>query len=140
MSNYRFPNLDLLLKLHNNARQKTWFGKIADLQLDEDLIDYAMDWAGYMSSYRKLKHSEMRDISRLGFSPVAENIAYGQKNEESVMNTWLWSPGHKRNIMNKSFTHIGCGLGYSTNNTPYWCVCFGKKKNSSLGLDIDDNK
>lgn len=139
MSNYRFPNLDLLLELHNNARSKSWFSNANDLNLDDELNIYATDWAEYMALSNRLKHGNMKDIMELGFSPVAENIAYGQKNEESVMNTWLWSPGHRRNIMNKSFTHIGCGLAYSANNTPYWCVCFGKKKNSSLSLDTDDN-
>ena len=139
MNNYRFPKLDLLLQLHNKARHKSWFNKITNLELDEDLTSYALYWASYMADHNNLKHGDMKNISRLGFSPVAENIAYGQKDEESVMNTWLWSPGHRRNIMNKSFTHIGCGLAYSANNTPYWCVCFGKKKNSSLSLDTDDN-
>ena len=127
MNNYRFPNLSLLLELHNQARHKSWFGKIPDLQLDEDLTSYSMYWASYMSDHTRLKHSDMKNISKLGFSTVAENIAYGQKDEASVMNTWLWSPGHKRNIMNKSFTHIGCGLSYTDKSIPYWCVCFGKR-------------
>ena len=58
-----------------------------------------------MADHNNLKHGDMKNISRLGFSPVAENIAYGQKDEESVMNTWLWSPGHRRNIMNKKLKY-----------------------------------
>ena len=41
--------------------------------------------------------------------------------------TWLNSSGHKRNIMNKNMTHIGCGFSYSSDNILYWCVCFGRK-------------
>jgi uncharacterized protein YkwD len=126
--NYRFPNIDLILKLHNEARAESWFGKLNQLEIDSDLTVYASGWAEHMSNYSKLQHSNMKNIMDLGYSPVGENIAYGQKDEESVMRTWLRSPGHKRNIMNKSFTHIGCGIAYSDKDVPYWCVCFGKKK------------
>ena len=56
---------------------------------------------------------------------MAENIASGQKDIESVMRSWIRSPGHRRNIMSKSFTHIGCGYATSNDGTAYWCVCFG---------------
>lgn len=129
MNNHRFPNIDLLLTLHNKARSKSWFSKVPDLKIDDSLNSYASDWAEYMANKNKLTHSFMSDIIKLGFSIAGENIAYGQKDEKSVMQTWLKSMGHKRNIMNKSFTHMGCGLAYSKDTIPYWCVCFGKKKN-----------
>ena len=127
--NYRFADIFLILKLHNEARSRGWFSKIKELETDDKLTIYASDWAKYMADSSKLKHSNMKDIISLGFSNVGENIAYGQKDEDSVMKTWLWSPGHRRNIMNKLFTHMGCGLSYSDKNVPYWCVCFGRKKN-----------
>jgi len=126
---YNFPNIKKLLQLHNEARSKgSWMWNIEALELDDKLTDYAQDWAEKMADNGYLKHGSMRNIMRLGFSPVAENIAYGQKDEKSVMKSWLWSPGHRRNIMNKSFTHIGCGFAYSNKDVLYWCVCFGKKK------------
>lgn len=39
----------------------------------------------------------------------AENIASGQTNSASVMNSWLHSPGHKRNIESPRVIHIGIG-------------------------------
>ena len=129
---YTFPNLSKLVELHNEARQKSWFGKIPDLQIDDKLMSYASEWSQKMAEDNNLSHSNIRNIMKLGFSSVAENIAHGQKDEKSVMKTWLWSPGHRRNIMNKSMTHIGCGFSYSERNTIYWCVCFGKKKNQTV--------
>lgn len=119
-------SIDKLIELHNQARSKAWFAKPNPLEKDESLCRYAAEWAENMANTKRLKHSSMSNIMQLGFRSAGENIAYGQKDEESVMKTWMRSPGHKRNIMNKSFTHIGCGF-YDANGVVYWCVCFGKK-------------
>lgn len=118
-----------LIELHNQARSKgTIFSKPRQpLTEDKQLSLYAQKWAEYMASTSKLKHSKMSSIMELGFNMAGENIAYGQKDEHIVMKTWLNSYGHKRNIMNKSFTSIGCGFAYNKEGTIYWCVCFGRK-------------
>jgi len=122
-------NTNKLIILHNKARQKgTMFsGPKGPLVEDKQLSRYAQKWAEHMASSEKLQHSSMSSIMQLGFNKAGENIAYGQKDENQVIKTWLNSYGHKRNIMNKSFTHIGCGFAISKQGTPYWCVCFGKK-------------
>ena len=38
-----------------------------------------------------------------------ENIANGYASEQSVMNGWLGSEGHCKNIMNGSFKEMGAG-------------------------------
>lgn len=38
-----------------------------------------------------------------------ENIAWGQPDVPSVMDDWMHSPGHKKNILEKSWTHVGIG-------------------------------
>ncbi len=44
----------------------------------------------------------------------AENIASGQTTAASVMNSWLHSPGHRRNIESPHSVHIGVGHYYGT--------------------------
>lgn len=41
--------------------------------------------------------------------PNAENIAAGYGNPLAVFEAWVNSPGHKRNLLNKSATHMGVG-------------------------------
>ena len=123
------PNLSRLVDLHNEARtNNSWMWNLDPLSMNMDLMTFASDWAEKIAKRSRLIHSDMRDIMSLGFSSVAENIAYGQKTEESVMKTWLKSPGHRRNILSKSVDSIGCGFYYNDSNIIYWCVCFGKKK------------
>ncbi|RVX45250.1 uncharacterized protein YkwD [Nonomuraea polychroma] len=63
-------------------------------------------------------------IEAAGFSPVSswgENIAYGQRTAAAVMADWMSSPGHKRNILDCSYTHIG--VGYVSSGS-YWTQVF----------------
>ncbi|MFB4277258.1 CAP domain-containing protein [Nonomuraea sp. MTCD27] len=43
------------------------------------------------------------------FRMAGENIAKGQPSAAAVVKAWLNSPGHRANIMNCSYTHIGVG-------------------------------
>lgn len=118
-----------LVELHNDARSKySWIWNINSLSIDEKLMSYAQQRALYMAENGTMQHSNIKDIMKLGFSKSGENIAYGQKDEASVMKTWLWSVGHRANIMSTAYSKIGCGFSYDDNNHIYWCVCFGKSK------------
>jgi len=126
MSSFMANTIDDLVALHNDARRNKWLWKASPLVKNDKLMLYAQNWANKMASGKGLVHSSMKDIMSLGFSSVAENIAVGQKSTEEVMRTWLNSSGHKRNILNGSFTDIGCGMSLSSSGKLFWCVCFGK--------------
>ena len=125
---YKFPNLSKLIHLHNNARSNSWLHRLNPLKENTALMNYAHKWAVHMADSNKLYHSDMFGIMSMGFSLVGENIAMGQQTEESVMKSWLSSLGHRKNIMNKVFTDMGCGFAYADDDTMYWCVCFGSIK------------
>lgn len=50
---------------------------------------------------------------------VGENIAYGYTSSSSVFQGWLNSSGHRANIENPNYTHVGFGL-----TGKYWTVVF----------------
>jgi uncharacterized YkwD family protein/spore coat assembly protein SafA len=60
------------------------------------------------------------------FSAAGENIAYGQKTPEAVMNSWMKSPGHRSNILSPTYNQIGVGVAKSANGTFYWTQMFIK--------------
>ncbi|MFG3440198.1 CAP domain-containing protein [Nonomuraea sp. NPDC047897] len=63
-------------------------------------------------------------VKASGFAPIStwgENIAMGQRTAAQVVQGWLDSPGHRANIMNCAFTHIG--VGHVTKG-PYWTQVF----------------
>ena len=60
----------------------------------------------------------------VNFQGAGENIAWGQKTPEEVMNAWMNSAGHRANILNKNFTHIGVGNLQNSAGTQYWVQLF----------------
>ena len=55
---------------------------------------------------------------------AAENIAYGQKSPEAVMNAWMNSSGHRKNILNANLKELGVGAVSSASGTIYWTQLF----------------
>lgn len=47
------------------------------------------------------------------YKSAGENIAMGQRTPQEVVTGWMNSPGHRENIMNPAYTHIGVGLSDS---------------------------
>jgi len=57
----------------------------------------------------------------LSFRTAGENIAYGQRTPQAVVNAWMNSSGHRANILNASYTQIG--VGYVAKGH-YWTQMF----------------
>ncbi|MFE2613212.1 CAP domain-containing protein [Micromonospora chalcea] len=64
-------------------------------------------------------------VKRAGYnySMVGENVAWGYQSAAEVMDGWMKSEGHRKNILNCGYTQIGMGLARS--NGPYWTQVFG---------------
>jgi len=62
----------------------------------------------------------------LKFSAAAENIAYGQRTAQEVVNAWMNSAGHRANILSAAYTHTGVGAAKKANGTLYWTQMFMK--------------
>lgn len=60
----------------------------------------------------------------VSYSSAGENIAYGQRSPQAVMDQWMNSAGHRANILNPNFTGIGVGHYESANGTNYWTQLF----------------
>lgn len=83
---------------------------------------------GYFSHTSPTYGSPFNMMENFGlrFSAAGENIAYGQRTPQDVVNAWMNSPGHRSNILSATYNQIG--VGYATNNkgTPYWTQMFIK--------------
>jgi uncharacterized YkwD family protein/spore coat assembly protein SafA len=63
----------------------------------------------------------------INYGYAGENIAAGQTTAESVMKSWMNSPGHKKNILSPNFTHIGVGYAKGGSYGHYWTQQFMSK-------------
>lgn len=58
----------------------------------------------------------------IDFQTMWENIAMGYLDPQVVMNGWMNSEGHKTNILNPNYTHIGVGFDQGWSN--FWTQLF----------------
>ncbi|WP_028550224.1 CAP domain-containing protein [Paenibacillus sp. UNC451MF] len=101
-----------VLDLVNQERSKAGLNS---LSMREDLSKMAMVKAQDMYNNNYFDHNspthgspfDMMSEFGITYNTAGENIANGQSSPTQVMNDWMNSPGHKANILNSSFTHIG---------------------------------
>jgi uncharacterized YkwD family protein len=118
-----------VVELVNIERQKNG---LQALKIDEEL-----------SKVARLKSADMRDNNYFSHQPptygspfdmmkkygisyrtAGENIAAGQKTPEAVVTGWMNSSGHRANILNSNFTHIGVGFVKGGSYGTYWTQQF----------------
>lgn len=126
----------------NEARQKgcncgkTYFPPAPPLTWNDQLEDAAMGHAEDMFSQNYFSHTSKdgrtmaQRIGNAGYGykgyksyTVGENIASGQMSIDEVMNGWLHSEGHCRNLMNPAFKEIGIA-----EFNHYWVQDFGGRE------------
>ena len=71
-------------------------------------------------------------IARAGYpknTGQAENIAAGQPAPSAVVQGWMNSAGHKKNMLNCSYKSIGVGYAHNdgTRYRHYWVQTFGTR-------------
>lgn len=74
----------------------------------------------------------------ISYVSAAENIAYGQRTPEIVMDAWMNSSGHRANILNKNMEYIGVGVVYN-NGIYYWTQLFAASDALSDAYLPDEN-
>jgi uncharacterized protein YkwD len=62
---------------------------------------------------------------------IGENIAEGQTSVAEVMKTWMNSPGHRHNILDRDFKELGTGLALGKSGNGWrvkWVQAFGARQ------------
>lgn len=92
-----------------------------------ECIDHvAQYWSFVMSSYTNLVHNPdyagniIRDCAPHRPHIVGENVGKSLGGSQSLFNAFMASPGHRTNILNPSFTHIGVGAFKNNSSGVYY--------------------
>jgi uncharacterized protein YkwD len=87
----------------------------------------ANDYLSHTSLDGRTFDQRIRDAGYAGSPPLGENIAAGQPTPQAVVETWMASPGHCRNIMSPGFRASGVGYAFRSGTTfgHYWTHDFG---------------
>lgn len=71
---------------------------------------YAERWAGVLAQAGALSHQSLSKVlTGCSASSVGENVAYGNVTPEQMVGMWMASPGHRANLLNAGYTHLGVG-------------------------------
>lgn len=68
----------------------------------------------------------MKDFG-ISYQAAGENIAAGQRTPSEVVQAWMNSEGHRKNILSPSYTEIGVGYVKGGSYGHYWTQMFIKK-------------
>ena len=66
-------------------------------------------------------------MNKANAKSVGENVAYGYKTAEEVVNAWLKSDSHRALIENKGYTHFGISTEKNELGREYYTLMFIKK-------------
>ena len=115
-----------VVRLVNEIRKERGLGELTyDWELSRVARYKSQDMRerGYFSHTSPTYGSPFDMMRSFGISyrTAGENIAKGYKSPEAVVDGWMSSSGHRANILNSSFTHIG--VGYVTDGS-YWTQMF----------------
>lgn len=121
------PYVIEVLNLVNNERAKAG---LSALRLDADVTAAANVRAKEITrsfSHTRPNGSSFSTVLKeqgVTFVGSGENIAWGQKSPEQVMDSWMNSDGHRANILNQNFKNIGIGYYQDENGRNYWVQLF----------------
>jgi len=115
-----------VVRLVNEIRVKNG---LRSLEYDWQLSRVARIKSQDMKDNRYFSHTsptygspfQMMKSFGITYRSAGENIAKGYKTPQAVVDGWMNSPGHRANILNSSFTHIG--VGYVESGS-YWTQMF----------------
>ncbi|RHW37572.1 hypothetical protein D1B33_08560 [Lysinibacillus yapensis] len=115
-----------VVELTNAERAKAG---LAPLEAYAPLMDVAEAKSEDMAANNYFSHNsptlgspfDQMKAAGISYRAAGENIAQGQRTPEEVVQAWMNSEGHRANILNANFTHIGVG---HVENGNYWTQQF----------------
>lgn len=105
----------------------------------------AQNWAKHMSNEYFMYHNpDLVDQLPAGWSRAGENVAWAmgyKDNVKRIHTNWMNSKGHRENILNSQYTHVGIGLYQAPDEKRVWAVqVFGRYTGRSPDAKIASAK
>jgi len=108
----------------NQARQRA---HLRPLVSDTRLARAAHARASAMAASNRLSHAgwerTMRDQDAVA-AAMGENVAYNYPSADAVVDGWLRSPGHRANILARTFRRVGVGCVVDARAHLWWAQDF----------------
>jgi uncharacterized protein YkwD len=123
-----------IFRLVNGERRRQG---LPDLVYNPQLDRMARIQAGNMARFQKMAHvipestlPTLTDRARetgYPYARLAENVALGYPNAETVVQGWMASKGHRANILQRDVGETGIAVARSSAGGLYYCQVFGRR-------------
>lgn len=133
--------IDDVIQLTNSARGEVHycggrqFQPVPPLKYSSKLTKAAEAQSIYQARNNKMTHDNPEGslgerVKRVGyrFSQIKENVASRQQSAGEVVNSWLDSPSHCKNIMSGDVEDIGVSVKSSSSGRTYWTMVLGRER------------
>ena len=124
-----------IVRYTNAARSRNG---LPALTANAKLMEAARLHAQQMAQYQRAEHNIsgakypnlLARIEAVGYdyANVAENVAWNQRDAQSVVNSWMNSSSHRTNILDRTLKEIGAAMARSSIGEPYWIQVFGTSR------------
>lgn len=124
-------------EIFNKVNAERVARKLTPLKLSAIVSNYARQHSRNMAEgkvsfshagSKERRREAAKDCGR-GYFGGSENIAYrGKEDAAAVMNGWMNSPGHRKNILSTRQEVFGIGVWKAANGRVYYTQLFLKKK------------
>jgi len=125
----------LLARINAERRALGRSPLIDDHRLDDAALRHARDMLsrGYFSHQSPEGKTVRQRAEAAGYSwqAIGENIAEGQLSVAEVVKSWMESPDHRRNILDRDFTQHGLGVALGEGASGFqvvWVETFGRPR------------
>jgi len=113
---------DRVLTLTNLERTRRGLRALAPSACADRFAD---SWATTIAGRSALSHQQLGPIrSACGARRVGENVARGKVTADAMVQMWMNSPGHRANLLNATFSHLGVGATGSSTGSMFGVQVF----------------
>jgi len=106
--------------IHSKGLEKSAFRYSQDM-VEKNFFSHSGKVKGRKKLSERLAYAGVES-----FGSIGENIAMRSGSNETylslaekLLNQWMYSPGHKRNILDKTFKYLGAGAYFKSNGYSY---------------------
>lgn len=123
-----------ILALINEARARSGVSQIQSVRLLREAAQwFARDLAksntrlDHVDSLGRRVQHRIYDFGYRSIQRSGENLASGYRDPDSVFKLWMSSSGHRRNLLDPQFEHIGVAFFETQDGRTYWVAEFGQR-------------
>ena len=104
---------------------------LSELKRVDGITFLASDHNNYMIQKKEVSHDNFQEryfalVNDIGAKAVSENVGYGYRTGDAVVNAWLDSEGHRKNIEG-NYTHFGISVAQDENGKNYFTNIFARR-------------